>query len=393
MRMHGVRRWPACFQKPLVLLCLLAFVSPLLSAARPAGAALPPSFFVESTGHSLADPFLQFWIDNDGRMTLGNPVTEPVLSYGRVTQFFEYGVLVEGGDGVVSRRMAARELLELRHEPDATLGNDRRSGSEPRSIGYLAAIVPLSAQSVRLEPLYAVDQSFEPFYTANGAKSFLGKPLSNVLRNGERLVQWFEFGRLELRGGSPRLAPVGAELAIALDVDMAAVGRGDTPIFNPDRYQRFTGDGAIRNAEEVFIPTRIAIPRINVNAAIESVGVTNNVMDAPRNAWNVGWYPSMASPGEWTNVVMAGHRDWFNVGPVVFWNLQLLQPGDKIYVFAPDGSGATFVVESGWLIDADDPADPLIADTGFEALTLITCGGSWNGREYTARYVVRARRI
>ena len=97
------------------------------------------------------------------------------------------------------------------------------------------------------------------------------------------------------------------------------------------------------------------IPAIDVDAKIESVAVTNNVMQVPLDEWNVGWYPSMSSPGEWSNVVMAGHKDWWGVGPVVFWNLDKLRSGDKIYVIGPDGSGATYEVTLSWMIDATTP--------------------------------------
>jgi sortase (surface protein transpeptidase) len=35
----------------------------------------------------------------------------------------------------------------------------------------------------------------------------------------------------------------------------------------------------------------------------------------------------------------------------------------------------------------------VINDVGYEALTLITCGGVWNGTEYADRIIVRAYRI
>jgi LPXTG-site transpeptidase (sortase) family protein len=368
-------------------------LAPWLSFASPVQASAPATYYVEPTGHSLSDPFLAYWIEHDGRTTLGNPVTEAVSWEEGVAQFFEFGVLTTDRSGDVDRISAGRQLFELRHAPDILLGTDRRTGSDPRPGGYLSPLVELSVTEHAAEPSYAIDDDLEPFYATLGARDFFGKALSNAVRSGNRTVQWFEFARIELSSGQPRLAPVGAELATRLGLDTTPVERDGAPLFDPNRYQQFYGDGTIPNANGAFIPTRITIPKIRVNAVIESIGVTNGVMDTPRSAWNVGWYASMASPGEWTNVVMSGHRDWYNIGPVVFWNLSLLAPGDKIYVTGPDGSGATYVVMTGWMIGADEPADGLIADTGFEALTLITCGGRWDGREYTHRYVVRAKRI
>ena len=76
--------------------------------------------------------------------------------------------------------------------------------------------------------------------------------------------------------------------------------------------------------------------------------------------------------------------------PSCFLESRQAPPGDKIYVLGPDGSGATYESHALWLIDADDPADPLIADTGFEALTLITCDGSGMARNTPRGDVVRA---
>ncbi len=82
-------------------------------------------------------------------------------------------------------------------------------------------------------------------------------------------------------------------------------------------------------------------------------------MDVPKDIWSVGWYSSLAKPGDRTNVVMAGHRDWWNVGPVVFWNLDKLAKGDKIYLTGKDGTGATYVVTKSWDIDATTDAGAL----------------------------------
>jgi LPXTG-site transpeptidase (sortase) family protein len=361
----------------------------------PASATAPASsFYVESTGHLLGDPFLSYWVDYDGQRTLGSPVTEVVAYDNGRAQYFEFGVLVELVGGSMMRAEAGDELLKRLHSPDAQLSSSRRLGTQPRTgNGYEPVAVQLTQPTIQAERVYAIDGDVRWFYLELGGKGFFGKPLSNAFDVGGRTIQWFEYGRIEIDDGEARLAAVGLELAWSLGLDTSAIHRGEAQSFDPERYRRFTGDGTIENADGLFIPTRIVIPKLRIDTAIESVGVENGVMGVPKNAWNVGWYPSVASPGEYTNVVMAGHRDWFGIGPVVFWNLSKLVPGDKIYVTGPDGSGATYVVTYGWLVDAGIDARQLTADTGFEALTLITCGGTWNGKEYSSRYVIRAERI
>jgi LPXTG-site transpeptidase (sortase) family protein len=375
---------------------VLIFIATLFAAAMaPLSTAANPSatFYVESTGHLLGNPFLDYWVAHNGVHTLGNPVTEEIGGRGGVTQYFEYGALRATPEGRVSRLPVGRELLALAHAPDATLGTTRRIGSAPRPAGYAPIVVQLDQPAIAGDPFYQVSNSVASFYERVGGRRILGRPLSNAHVRGDRTVQWFENGRIDVIDGMPRLGSTGLELAWSLGLDMSATQPGGALPFAPERYRIFTGDGAVPNADRPFVPRRVEIPKIGVAAEIEQVGITNSVMDAPEDVWKVGWYPVYAKPGEYTNVVMSGHRDWYDVGPVVFWNLHLLVPGDKIYVTAANGAGATYVVTTGWIVDADIDARTLTSDTGYEALTLITCGGTWNGREYTSRYVIRAERI
>lgn len=91
--------------------------------------------------------------------------------------------------------------------------------------------------------------------------------------------------------------------------------------------------------------TRLIIPKLGIDTAIEYVGVLpNGNMDVPSNPNNVGWYKYGARPGEVGNAVIAGHRDWYNIGKVVFYNLDSLSPGDLIYVQSSLDKRQTFVV-------------------------------------------------
>ena len=356
-----------------------------------AEAAAPTEFYVEATGHTLGGEFLQYWIDNNGQVALGNPVSEPRLATIGTVQYFQLGVLVSRANDDVAREQAAEALLAAQSHPGDQLFREMQVDPAPSVISEIQSIRTLSA--IGSGHPFPVDASIRDFYIASGGRDTLGRALAPAETSGPVTRQWFEYARIELSASGPTLAPVGLELATARGIDTARVARGDLTAFNPNRYVDFAGDGTIPNSEGSFIPARIQIPSIDVDAAIEPVSVVGGVMQVPADEWNVGWYPSMSSPGEWSNVVMAGHKDWWGVGPVVFWNLDKLKSGDKIYVVGPDGAGATYEVTLSWLIDSKQPADPLIADTGYEALTLITCDGQWNGHEYTSRRIIRAVRI
>jgi LPXTG-site transpeptidase (sortase) family protein len=378
-------RVPAIIALLFLLTSSFGFITPSAHAAA------PTEFYVEATGHTLGGEFLQYWIRNNGRETLGNPVSEPIpLPDGQI-QYFQYGVLAQLPDGTVAREMAALALRQLQQHPGQVIG--RELEDVPTS-AVLSEITPLRASTaLGSGHPYPVAAGIQAFYHTLGGLTTFGRALAPAESTRGASTQWFEFVRVDVSPAGPALAEVGLELAEARAIDTARLPRGDLPAFDPNRYTDFFGDGTIPEADTPFAPTRILIPAIDVDATIEPVGVVGGQMQVPVDEWNVGWYPSMASPGEWSNVVMAAHKDWWGVGPVVFWNLDKLAPGDRIYVVGPTGAGATYEVTESWQVDSTVPADPLIADTGYEALTLITCDGQWTGAEYNLRRIVLAKRI
>jgi LPXTG-site transpeptidase (sortase) family protein len=112
-------------------------------------------------------------------------------------------------------------------------------------------------------------------------------------------------------------------------------------------------------------------------------------MQTPENAWNVGWYDTLSSPGAPGNAVFAAHRDWWGVGPVVFYNLDQVAPGDQIVVTGENGESATYVVTDVSSIDATADFTSVISPHGGEEITLITCSGNFDGSEYLDRLIVR----
>ena len=382
------------------LLWLVVVVVPAVPA-EPALAAAPDRYYVAQTGHVLAEPFLSHWVANDGWDSLGYPVTEPAVIDGRRMQFFTHGVLSLRRTKASTTKNPQRlktgaALLAASHRPDG-LAAGRRAGGERHAAAFRprAKRTPPGQAIWDATTRHAVSGRFRRFYDANGGAERFGRPISEAYVDGGLRVQWFEYGRLfgPVDSGAVDVAPVGHELAVALDLETDAQPRGGLPLLERDRFRRFAGDGTVAEAPGAFDPVRILIPRIGVNATIEPVGIVDGVMQAPVNAWNVGWYPMLAKPGERTNVVMAGHRDWWGMGPVVFWSLDQLALGDKVYLIGQDGTGATYRVRERFAFDAAADATPLIDDTGGEVVTLITCGGVFNGVEYLSRTIVRAERI
>jgi Sortase domain len=150
-----------------------------------------------------------------------------------------------------------------------------------------------------------------------------------------------------------------------------------------------------RMRSDVVAPVGLAIETAGIDAGIEALRVVDGAMQDPSGPWVVAWYENLGSLGAIGNVVMAGHIDYWNVGPAVFYNLSTLEPGDEIVVTGDDGEAYPFAVE--WVRQYDSASIPLAevaGPTAEQSVTLITCGGAFdyvNGL-YLQRTVVRANR-
>lgn len=142
-------------------------------------------------------------------------------------------------------------------------------------------------------------------------------------------------------------------------------------------------------------PVTIQVDKVGINAGIETLDIVNGVMQNPSGPWVVAWYRQTATLGERGNVVLAGHVDYWNVGPSVFFNLERLEPGAEIAVVGDDGRVYDYQVEWVRQYDADGaPMEEIVDPTVGDTLTLITCGGTFDytNARYLQRTVVRASR-
>lgn len=143
-------------------------------------------------------------------------------------------------------------------------------------------------------------------------------------------------------------------------------------------------------------PVTIKIEKAQVDAQIEEQKIVDGVMQDPSGPWVVAWYPSTAGLGEGSNVVMAGHLDYWDVGEAVFYNVWKLEEGDQIEVTGQDEQ--TYIYAVDWVrnykvaeLDAKGVQE-IVGKTDSEKLTLITCGGpfDYDKGEYTERIVIRS---
>jgi hypothetical protein len=146
-------------------------------------------------------------------------------------------------------------------------------------------------------------------------------------------------------------------------------------------------------------PLAIRIDKAGVDAQIEYLQIVEGVMQNPTGPWVVGWYEQSGGLGEFANLLFAGHVDYWNVGPAVFWSLRDLEPNDPIVVVGEDGQAFTFAVAWGQNYPVAELTSEIIGEivgpTKRPSVTLITCGGTFNYNtgEYDNRFVVRAEQI
>ena len=121
------------------------------------------------------------------------------------------------------------------------------------------------------------------------------------------------------------------------------------------------------------------IPAIGVSAPIVPEGLdrAGALQMPPLTAVNTAvWWSGGAAPGQDGPAVIAGHVDSAQAGPLVFWRLRYLRPGDLIEI-RPRAlvfkiTKITQVAKSAF------PSRAVYGPTAAPQLRLITCGGPFD---------------
>jgi LPXTG-site transpeptidase (sortase) family protein len=160
--------------------------------------------------------------------------------------------------------------------------------------------------------------------------------------------------------------------------------------------------GAGEPARGEFLGDRLIIPKINVDAPFSLKVVPNpgGQMPNPNGPEDVAYYDFGAWPGlgglplAGGNVVLAGHVDYINYGPAVFWDLDKLEVGDRVQIRMKDGTLVEYAIEFNKHIEASDANwEAIVAGTADESITLITCGGEFSAGHYSDRRILWGRRV
>lgn len=131
----------------------------------------------------------------------------------------------------------------------------------------------------------------------------------------------------------------------------------------------------------VAAPVSLTIPLIGVQTNLMTLGLTSDgeLQVPPVTMASVaGWYRGSPRPGAIGSSIIVGHVDSAK-GPAVFFRINTLTHGDKIYVKRADGTMVEFRVTSVQNYPKDDfPTQAVYGPVPDAELRLITCGGTFD---------------
>ena len=188
-------------------------------------------------------------------------------------------------------------------------------------------------------------------------------------------------GLLLTRHSTPAMHPVAA--------GVAALPAPTGPIVAPPQSAA---------PKPVAAPVSLTIPLIGVRTNLMTLGLASDgELQVPllSMASVAGWYTGSPRPGSIGSAIIVGHIDTTK-GPAVFYRLNTLTSGDKIYVKRADGTLVEFRVTSVQTYLKDHfPTEDVYGPVPDPELRLITCGGVWDPatHHYLSNIVVYATEV
>jgi LPXTG-site transpeptidase (sortase) family protein len=211
----------------------------------------------------------------------------------------------------------------------------------------------------------------------------LRRPAAIAFAAGLIVIAGGTSGLLLTRHSTPALRPVAA--------GVGALPAPTGPIVAPPQ----SSDPA-----PVAAPASLTIPLIGVKTNLITLGLAaGGAMQVPSTVSVAGWYTGSPRPGSIGSSIIVGHVD----GKInstetrgVFYRLNTLKAGDKVFVKRSDGTTVEFRVTKvqQYLKDKFPTAD-VYGPTPDAELRLITCGGAFDDaiHHYLSNIVVYATQV
>jgi len=124
---------------------------------------------------------------------------------------------------------------------------------------------------------------------------------------------------------------------------------------------------------------------LKVDAPVDSVLSEGRVLHPPDDPVRVGWWMGSSLAGsDQGATVLVGHVDTAAAGPGALFRLTDLEPGAEIILYTADDTEVRYsvIARTEYPKTGDLPAE-LFRTSGAPKLTLITCGGEFDGANQT----------
>jgi hypothetical protein len=147
-------------------------------------------------------------------------------------------------------------------------------------------------------------------------------------------------------------------------------------------------------------PRQLIVDPLNISADILPMGILKSgALDAPKTAWDVGWYNASSLPGaSYGALLIDGHVNDSLDRPGVFAAIGTLKTGDIMKIQRGDGAEFSYSVQlveqkPTNQVDMNKLLAPFTEGKG--GLNLITCGGTYNAQKktYDDRILVYAQQV
>jgi len=228
---------------------LLTMLAPLVSPASAQEWSAPRTVYIEETGHSLDQLFLDVWRDGGKESSYGYPITpEITLDNGHIVQYLHYARFEYwpegdangqqfhiGNVGEELRPISLQRSIASWNSTGEPQGSDRAEQTLTTAKAWLLVKAPVIAGNTRYveESQHTVRGSFLDFWERTGEAGFIGNPLTEQYESAGSTWQVFERGQLEMKPGDEALmVPVGEMLATKYGLDQSPVGQGDLPAYD-----------------------------------------------------------------------------------------------------------------------------------------------------------------
>jgi LPXTG-site transpeptidase (sortase) family protein len=221
------------------------------------------------------------------------------------------------------------------------------------------------------------------------------------------LYSFFEYQRLAARGDSDLelLRPISV-VQPAAATSLPTVEAVAAAVVAPTEFVAPNLNGQIASAlpsaqQAAHIATieRLVIPSVAIDSkvievgwsVIEQAGQQVAVWDVAEFA--VGQHRGSANPGEGDNIVLAGHVGGYGQ---VFRDLFYVRPGEPVIIYS-NGQQFRYVITERLVVDEEGaPLEQrlanaqMIAPTGSEMVTMVTCWPATGPDKFKQRVIVRA---